>query len=418
MGNRVRPLTNTEVIHAKSREKEYNLPDGQGLALRVKPNGTKLWIFNYQRPITKKRANISFGRYPDVTLAQAREKRGEARSLLAQEIDPQTHKHDRHRLALEAQENTLEAIAAKWIKIKQSKVKADTAHDIWRSLELHVFPILGKKPIHELKAPMAIKALEPIAARGTLETVKRLTQRINEIMVFATNTGVIEHNPLAGISHAFEAPKSKHLPTIKSSELPRLMSAIQNASIRRNTRYLIEWQLHTMTRPSEAAGARWEEIDFKNALWLIPKERMKANADHTIPISSIAMDLLHSIKEVSFHREHLFPGERKPRSHANSATANVALKRMGFHGELVAHGFRSLASTTLNSQGFNRDAIETALSHKDSDEVRAAYNHAIYIKRRRYLMESWSQQILAAKQGRDFEVSQALLEKVNAFVLK
>ncbi len=413
MAKSIRPLTHTEILNAKPREKEYNLSDGLGLYLRIKTNGTKLWLFNYARPVTKKRANLSFGVHPDVTLALARQMRQEARTLLAQGIDPQQYKKDQARLVLEARENTLEAVAARWLKVKRSKVKEDTANDIWRSLELHVFPELGDKPVFELKAPMVIKVLDPLAAKGTLETVRRLTQRINEVMRFATNTGVIEHNPLAGISDAFEVPKKQHLPTIEPKALPKLMQDIQNASIRRMTRLLIEWQLNTMTRPSEAAAARWEEIDVDKALWKIPKERMKADRDHIIPLSQAMLDLLAELKPISGHREHIFPSQTEPRKHMHASSANMAIKRMGYHGELVAHGLRSLASTTLNEQGFHPDVIEAALSHKDSNEVRDAYNRAKYIERRRSLMESWSQQILAAKQGREFSVDPELLHFVN-----
>ena len=161
------------------------------------------------------------------------------------------------------------------MQVKETSVKKETAKDIWRSLELHVFPELAKTPIHKITAKNTIKILEPLANKGTLETVKRLTQRLNEIMVYATNTGIIDHNPLTGINKAFQAPKAQNMPTIEPKELPTLMRSIYNASIKKTTRHLIEWQLHTMTRPSEAAGTAWNEIDFDNSLWHIPAERMK-----------------------------------------------------------------------------------------------------------------------------------------------
>ncbi len=153
------------------------------------------------------------------------------------------------------------------MKLKKTEVTPDYATDIWRSLELHIFPSLGKHPISEITAPIAIKTVKPIAEKGSLETVKRINQRLNEIMNYAVNTGLIHSNPLSGIKAAFEKPKKQNMPSIKPDELPKLMRALSIASIKIVTRYLIEWQLHTTARPSEAAGAKWAEIDFENKLW-------------------------------------------------------------------------------------------------------------------------------------------------------
>ena len=177
------------------------------------------------------------------------------------------------------------------------------------------------------------------------------------------------------------------------------MQALNNASIMKITRCLVEWQLHTMTRPTEAATARWEDINLKEKVWIIPEERMKMKKPHTIPLTPQTLDLLDVLKEISGHRKYIFPSHRNPRSHVNSQTANMALKRMGFAGELVSHGLRALASTTLNEQGFDSDIIEAALAHIDKNEVRRAYNRAEYIERRRALMCWWSEHIDKASTG-------------------
>jgi len=393
------PLTNTEVKQAKPKDKEYNLADGDGLMLRVKPNGSKLWVFNYSRPYTKKRANISFGKYPDVSLAQGREKRMNAKELLAQDIDPKVQKDNLAQQQQERVENTLLNVASNWFEIKKTEISHDYSTDVWRSLELHVFPQLGKYPISEITAPLTIKTLTPIAAKGSLETVKRLSQRLNEIMAYAVNTGVIHSNPLSGIKAAFANPKKQHMPTLKPEELPQLMKSLSIASIKIVTRYLIEWQLHTMVRPSEAAGASWSEIDFENKLWNIPLDRMKKVRPHSVPLTKQTLSLLEAIKPISGHREFIFPSDRNPRKHANESTANMAIKRMGYKGKLVAHGLRSIASTTLNEQGFDKDIIESALSHVDSNEVRRAYNRAEYINRRAKMMECWSNHIEECASG-------------------
>jgi integrase len=399
MANTTRPLTNTEVKQAKPRIKEYNLADGGGLALRIKPSGSKYWIFNYSRPYTKKRANISFGCYPDLSLANARIKREEARKLLAQDIDPKEHKDDQTQQEKHARDNTLKYVSKQWFDVKKSKITPGYATDIWSSFNLHIFPSLGKLPIHKVTAPKAIATLKPIAAKGSLETVKRLSQRLNEVMIYAVNTGILDANPLAGIGKAFRAPEKRNMPTLKPEQLPTLMQSLTTASIKLTTRCLIEWQLHTMVRPSEAAGTRWDEIDEKNALWHIPADRMKKGKSHTVPLSPHTLALLEVMRPVSGNREYLFPADRNPRKHTHQQTANTALRRMGFIGSLVAHGLRALASTTLNEQGFDPDVIEAALAHVDSNDVRRAYNRADYLERRKVMMCSWSKHIEEAATG-------------------
>lgn len=408
MPRTTRPLTDTEVKQAKPKEKEYNLADGKGLYLRVKPNGTKLWLFNYTKPFTKKRANTSIGQYPTVSLSKARLARQKYLELLSENIDPLSHKNEQKRLMNEANENTLERVIQKWFQIKKKKVTYAYGEDICRSLELHVIPRIGDMPIHTIRARHAIETLSPIAAKGSLETVKRLCQRLNEIMIYAVNTGLIDANPLSGINKAFQSPAKKHMPTLKPEQLPELMAALANANIKRTTRCLIEWQLHTMSRPSEAAGTRWQEIDLKTGLWLIPAERMKKKKPHTVPLSPQAISLLEVMQPISQNREHVFPADRNPRQHTNEQTANMALKRMGFGGLLVAHGMRALASTTLNEQGFDSDVIEAALAHTDKNEVRGAYNRAEYLERRKIMMSWWSSHISQSAEN-NLSISNSLI---------
>ena len=399
MANTTTPLTNTEVKQAKPRDKEYSLADGGGLSLRIKPAGSKLWVFNYTRPHSKKRANISFGLYPDLGLADARRKKEKARELLAQDIDPKLHREEIERQQQDENSKTLDHVIVQWFTIKQTSITPSYADDIIRSLRNHVLPTLGKWPLHQISAPVVIDALQPLAKSGKLEAVKRVTQRLNEVMVYAVNTGIIQHNPLAGVRHAFETPKVTNNPTLKPEQLPELMQALSTASVRIVTRCLIEWQLHTMTRPSEAAGARWGEIDRKQGLWVIPPERMKKRKEHSIPLTQQALALLDAIESISGRSQFVFPSDINPRQCTNSSTANVALRRMGFKGRLTAHGMRALASTTLNNQGFDADVIEAALAHVDKNQVRGAYNRAQYLQRRQVMMAWWSDRIEQAASG-------------------
>ncbi|ENM6633868.1 tyrosine-type recombinase/integrase [Vibrio vulnificus] len=399
MPRQTKQLSATEVKNAKAKEKEYYLVDGQGLKLRVLPSGSKQWLFNYYRPTNGKRANLNLGRFPDVSLVQARKASLNAKELIAQGIDPQDERKRQQQTHKEIHEHTFANVAKDWFAIKQHDVTADYALDIWRSLELHIFPHISHKPVKAITAPEIIELLKPIEAKGSLETVKRLAQRLNEVMNFATNCGLIQANPLTGIKAAFKKPKKENMAALTPAELPELMGALANASIKRTTRCLIEWQLHTMTRPAEASGARWNEINWEEKIWTIPAERMKKRREHRIPLTEQMLALLEVMKPISGHRDSIFPSDRDPKKPCNSQTANMALKRMGFAGRLVSHGLRSLASTTLNEQGFDPDLVESALAHVDDNQVRSAYNRTDYLERRKPMMCWWSEHIEEAAKG-------------------
>ncbi len=389
MARTTRPLTNTEVLRAKADDKDMTLHDGNGLFLVIKTSGKKLWRFRYQRPATKQRTMIGLGAFPALSLANARSLRADYLALLANGIDPQVQAEvaeEQHQIALDSIFST---VAANWFQLKSKSVTPDYAKDIWRSLEKDVFPAVGGIPVQQIKARTLVEALEPIRARGALETVRRLVQRINEIMIYAVNTGLIDANPASGIGMAFERPKKQNMPTLRPEELPSLMRSLIMSNLSLTTRCLIEWQLLTLVRPSEASGTKWSEIDIDKKLWTIPAERMKAKKEHIIPLSSQAVEILELMKSISAQREHVFPSRNDPKQSMNSQTANAALKRIGYGGKLVAHGLRSIASTALNEAGFNPDVIEAALAHSDKNEVRRAYNRSTYLQQRHELMNWW-----------------------------
>lgn len=392
-------LSELKVKSAKPAEKDYVLFDGGGLQMRVRSNGSKLWNFNYRHPVTKKRINMGLGTFPEVSLAQARKGSVEARETLAHGIDPKEKRDAVLQAKQAATEHTFQNVATSWYELKKDAVTPAYAEDIWRSLTLHIFPDLSSTPISAISAPQVINLLRPLETKGSLETVKRLTQRLNEIMTYGVNSGLIHANPLSGIRSVFKKPKKKNMAALPPNELKELMVAIANASIKRTTRCLIEWQLHTMTRPVEAATTRWTDIDIEKKIWTIPAERMKKRRTHIVPLTEQALALLEAIKPYSGHREYVFPADRNPRTHCNTQTANMALKRMGFEGRLVSHGMRSMASTILNEHGWDPELIEVALAHVDKDEVRSAYNRADYIERRRPMMAWWSEHIQEAATG-------------------
>lgn len=393
MARTTRPLTNTEVSRTKAIDKDLTLHDGDGLFLMVKTSGKKLWRFRYQRPTTKQRTMIGLGAFPALSLAEARSLRAQYLSLLARGIDPQTQAEQVAEQQQIAIESIFSNVASNWFAMKRNSVTPDYAKDIWRSLEKDIFPAIGKIPVQEIKARILVEALEPIKARGALETVRRLVQRINEIMIYAVNTGLIDTNPASGVGMAFEKPKKQNMPTLRPEELPKLMRSLVMSNLSIPTRCLIEWQLLTLVRPSEASGARWVEIDLKAKLWTIPAERMKAKREHIVPLSPQALELLEMMKPISAHRDHIFPSRNDPKQPMNSQTANAALKRIGYSGKLVAHGLRSIASTAMNEANFNKDVIESALAHFDKNEVRRAYNRSTYLNHRYELMNWWGKKV-------------------------
>lgn len=385
MARTTRPLTNTEVLRAKALEKDLTLHDGDGLFLIVKTSGKKLWRFRYQRPATKQRTMMGLGAFPALSLADARGLRADYLALLANGIDPQIQAEVAEEEQQIALDSIFSTVAANWFQLKSKSVTPDYAKDIWRSLEKDVFPAIGEIPVQQIKARTLIEALEPIKARGALETVRRLVQRINEIMIYAVNTGLIDANPASGVGMAFEKPKKQNMPTLRPEELPKLMRSLIMSNLSVPTRCLIEWQLLTLVRPSEASGARWVEVDFDKNLWTIPAERMKAKREHIVPLSPQALEILEVMKPISAHREHVFPSRNDPKQPMNSQTANAALKRIGYGGKLVAHGLRAIASTAMNEAGLNSDVIEAALAHIEKNEVRRAYNRSTYLEKERNL---------------------------------
>lgn len=397
MARITRPLTNNEILKAKPREKDFTLHDGDGLFLLIKTSGKKLWRFRYQRPGSSSRTNLSLGSYPALTLAAARQIRDQHLTTIAQGIDPQQQQEQASEQRQIELDSIFSTVAANWFQIKSRSVTEDYAKDIWRSLDKDVFPTIGSIPVQEIKARTIVEALEPIKARGALETVRRLIQRVNEIMIYAVNTGLIDANPASGVGMAFEKPKKQNMPTLRPEELPRLMRSLVMSNLSVATRCLIEWQLLTLVRPSEASGARWAEIDLDAKLWTIPAERMKAKREHIVPLSPQALEILEVMKPISAHRTHVFPSRNDPKQPMNSQTANAALKRIGYGGKLVAHGLRSIASTAMNEAGLNSDVIEAALAHIEKNEVRRAYNRSTYLEKRKKLMSWWGNFIVNSK---------------------
>ncbi|WP_159653842.1 tyrosine-type recombinase/integrase [Vibrio atypicus] len=396
MARRVVPLTDKKVKSLKPAGKETIASDGKGLQLRIMPNGTKSWRFVYKSPATGKRSNMTLGKYPELSIANARKIVEGYRELVALEIDPKHHRKEEKEKSEAIHQHTLFNVSQKWMELKRTEVTEDYAKDIWRSFELHVFPTLSSKPISMITAQSVIETLKVVEAKGSLETVRRLTQRLNEVMVYAMNCGLLQANPISNILAAFKKPTKQNMKKLESNELPALMNALANASIKRSTRCLIEFQLHTMTRPNEAASAKWEEFDLLKRVWTIPKERMKKRKMHRIPLTEEVVNLLKTMRVMSATSEYVFPSIKDPKKPMHSQTANMALKRMGFKDRLVSHGMRAMASTILNENGHDFVLIEAALAHVVGTSTQRSYNRTDYLERRKELMKWWSHHILEA----------------------
>lgn len=401
MARRTPPLTATQIERAKAETKTYTLTDGQGLFLRVFPDGRKAWIFNYYRPITKARNNLSFGDYPATSLQEARNLRAEYRALLAKGIDPKQHKEEQEQAQRAELLNTYEAVAWQWFEYRKTKrnFSAGYQKDVESLIVRNLLPHFGKLPITQITAPMALKAFKQYQDEGKLEKLKRTIQKHNEIMTYALHRELIPFNPTANISKEFDSPTVEHFKTIKPEDLGEFIYTLNHAQIHLQTRYLILWQLLTMTRPNEAATAKYEDIDERAKIWTIPAENMKRGIAHRITLSRQALALLREIKKLSGGKVYLFPSVKNPQAHVNTQTANSAIKRMGYKGKLVAHGLRSIASTYLNEQGFNSELIEVALSHMNSDRIKAAYDRGERLAQRFKLLQAWGDFIEQSAQG-------------------
>ena len=403
MAKIAKKLTDTEIKSTKPTDKEINLFDGDGLILRIAPlskGGKKNWYFRYAVPVSKKRTKMSLGTYPHLTLARARALRDEYLSLLANGINPQVHNTQKANALKDATEHTFQAVAKKWLdeKVKTSGISQDHANDIWRSLERNIFPTLGDTPIKEIRPKMLKQHLDPIEKRGVLETLRRIISRLNEIFRYAATEELIEFNPADNLAQRFSKPKKQNMPALPPTELPRFLTVLNNASVRMETRLLIEWQLLTWVRPGEAVRARWADIDTDNSMWNIPSDFMKMKKPHKVPLSKEALRVLDSMKAISGHREWVFPSIKAPLNHMHEQTANAAIIRMGFGGELVAHGMRSIARTAAEESGkFRTDVLEAALAHSKKDEIIAAYNRADYLAERVVLMQWWSGYVQAQR---------------------
>jgi len=380
-------LTELEIKNLKSKDKAYRISDGNGLSMEVTPSGGKLWRWRYY--YNRKPQILSLGKYPEISLAQARQKRNESKVLLAEGKHPTREKKAKKLRQAYEGENTFRHIAKRWFELREGKLNPKYHKQSQTRMEQHVFPMIGALPITEITIPDVVTVIEKIAKRGTIETAKRMKQLISQIFRYAAQRGLCLHNPAADLRDVLPSSEVKHHPCIPISELPELLRAID---IRDNSFGKMAMQLLTLTfvRTGELIGAKWEEVDWQREEWHIPKERMKVKHPHVVPLSRQAVSVFKQLQKITGKREFVFFSGASKSKHISNGTVLMALRRMGYQGRMTGHGFRTLASTILNEEGYRPDVIERQLAHRDKDKVRSAYNRAEYMPERKKMIQDYA----------------------------
>ena len=391
-------LTGLQVKRTKATGKPYKLSDGSGLFLLVQPNGAKYWRMDYG--FAGKRKTLALGVYPNVSLSDARTRRDDARKLLANDTDPGAVKQAKKAAVVALAENSFEVVAREWLAKFSKDWKKSHTMTITSRLENDVFPWLGARPIGEITAPELLTVLRRIESRGALETAHRVSAICGQVFRYAIATGRAQRDTAADLKGALPPHRGKHLAAITDpAKIGELMRNIEGYRGSFTVRCALRIAPLVFVRPVELSRAEWAEIDLDKAEWRIPADKMKMKALHIIPLPAQAVAILRELHPLTGTGKYLFPNVRTSTLPMAGNTILAAIRSMGYTStEMTAHGFRHMASTLLNEQGFNADAIERQLAHKASG-VRATYNAAEYLPERRRMMQQWADYLDGLKAG-------------------
>ncbi|NOR63872.1 MAG: tyrosine-type recombinase/integrase [Rhodobacteraceae bacterium] len=384
-------LSDVKIRSLKPKTKTYKVSDFDGLFVAVNPNGSKLWRFKYR--LDGKEKLLSIGAYPAVSLLQARQARDAARAELATGEDPSERKQEEKRIRRESQGHTFAKVGAAFLDKQRKEGKSSATLS---KTEYHLKLAnkdFGKKPISEITSPMVLRCLRKVEAKGNYETAHRLRSRIGSIFRYAVASGIAEHDPTYALRDALIRPTVKHRAAITEPKaLGALLVAIDGFDGQATTRLALHLMAILAQRPGELRHARWDEFDFKEAVWSIPAEKMKMRKPHNVPLPAQALALLEELRPITGAGELLFPSLRSWQRPMSENTLNAALRRMGYSGdEMTAHGFRASFSTLANESGlWNPDAIERALAHVEKNEVRRAYARGEHWEERVRLADWWA----------------------------
>lgn len=399
-------LTPSAVQNAKPQTKAYKLTDERGMYLLVQPNGSRWWRVDYRRPGSGKRNTLSLGTYPDVSLKRAREKREEARKLLADGIDPGAKRQAERT----ANPDTFEAIAREWLAQTEAKRVATTNATIKERMEADLLPYIGLRPINDIKAPELLAALRRVEARGSLIVAKRLRQIAGQVFRYAVATGRAERDPSGDLRGALRSPGAErhHAALTSPADVGELLRAIDGYTGSPITRAALVLSPLLFVRPGELRAAEWTEFDLDANEWRIPAAKMKMRTAHIVPLSTQAVGILRDLYPLTGGviagkpdaPRYVFPGARSRLRPMSNNTVNASLRRIGYTGEqMTAHGFRATARTLLAELGWMPDAIERQLAHKASGPLGAAYDRAQFLTERRKMMQAWANYLDGLRTG-------------------
>ncbi|WNU97568.1 integrase arm-type DNA-binding domain-containing protein [Neisseria sp. DTU_2020_1000833_1_SI_GRL_NUU_006] len=389
------PLNDRQIKAAKPSDtgKKAKLFDGGGLYLEVTPAGGKIFRLKYR--IDGKEKTFTIGKYPTISLVEARQAAENARRLLVSGQDPSEAKQQEKRERQAAALNTFEAIARRWHSDNLIRWKENHAARVLRYFETDVFPVIGEMPIQEIRVSDIKTVLDGVMTRGVNNTAEKIREWTGSIFDYAVMLEVVETNPAYSLRKYIPAKQTDHRPALPREELTEFFRRLILAEIEPQNRIALILNMLTFLRSTELRGGQWNEIDFDAAIWTVPAQRMKhektaPKPPHAVPLADWTLELLAELKELTGNTPFLFPSRTKTDGFISDATISRIIERMGYKGRVTPHGFRSLASSVLNEQGFNPDAIERQLAHIENNKIRAAYNRADYLNERKEFMQWYS----------------------------
>ena len=384
-------LNDRQIKNAKPAAKPYKLTDGGGLYLAVTPAGGKLWRLKYRSGGKEKLLTI--GKYPAVSLLEARQAAEQARADLAKGIDPAAAKQQAKAERQAALQNTFEAIARRWYADNLHRWKPNHAARLLAYMEKDVFPAIGGDPIDTIRANDIKSLLSIVLSRGAVNTAEKIRDWTGAVFDYAAMLEITDRNPARALKGFLPKRETAHMAALPREELTEFCRRLIAADIKPQNRIAMLLIMLVFVGNTELRGGRWEEIDFKARLWTIPAERMKRPRVHVIPLADWPLELLKELHAITGNTPYLFPSRTNADGYISDATLTRIIERIGYKGRATVHGFRSLASSTLNEQGYNPDAIERQLAHIDDNKIRAAYNRADYMAERREML-AWYAEFL------------------------
>lgn len=384
-------LTVVTVRNAKPEEKIYRLFDERGLYLEVAPNGSKYWRLKYR--FNGKDKRLALGVYPEVALAEARDKRDKARKLVSEGIDPSFAKQEDKRQRMLRSIHTFESVARTWHKDHQVRWAGHYSANIIRRLELDVFPMIGNRPIAEITPLELLETIKKIEKRGAYEVARRCLRLCGQIYKYAIPNGLAERNPAADLTGALTPYKKTHFAALDIKELPEFLQALErnDARLYQQTRNAVRLLMLTFTRTRELIDATWDEFNFDEAIWEIPAERMKMRKPHIVPLSKQAIEILQAQKELAGKWKWVFPNQVRPVNSMSNNTVLFAIGRLGYKGKMTGHGFRAVAMTAIKEKlGYRHEVVDRQLAHAHRNAIDAAYDRAQFLDERKKMMQEWA----------------------------